>query len=131
MLCPYDNLVFKYVFHPNDKRCKAEAAIGWAEHANVKAEALTRKTEALTGCAKHANVKAEALTRKAEALTGCAKHANVKAEALTGKAEVLTGKAETLTFNWLYFTSDVNYPNQRNIKNYPSCRDVALQRLYN
>ncbi|BAY73835.1 hypothetical protein NIES25_02430 [Nostoc linckia NIES-25] len=22
MLCPYDNLVFKYVFYPNEKRCK-------------------------------------------------------------------------------------------------------------
>ncbi len=97
----------------------------------MKTEAATGKAEALTGCAKHGNVKAEALTGKAEVLTGCAKHRNVKAEALTGKAESATRKAETVIFNSLYFTSDVNYPNQRNIKNYPSCRDVALQRLYN
>jgi hypothetical protein len=31
----------------------------------------------------------------------------------------------------LEFTSDVNYPNQRNIKDCAPCTDVAVQRLYN
>ncbi|YAG16059.1 hypothetical protein NSTC745_05425 [Nostoc sp. DSM 114161] len=30
MLCPYDNLVFKHVFHPNENRCNT-TLVGWAE----------------------------------------------------------------------------------------------------
>jgi hypothetical protein len=116
------------------------------------AEAATGKVEALTGCAKHGNVKAKALTKKTETATRKAKQKNsliyantvrLKGKGERGKVSNTSFTLYPLTFSQttrevhtaypnrivMYAGFYVNYPNQRNIKNYPSCRDIAMQRL--